>query len=272
MTTVGPAPAASPYQVAARPVPGSRRRALGLLGAMGIVPALVAFVVILLVVGMVPAVVIAAIVGGATAITFTRLATPMALRALGAAPTDEERHPRLHNLTESLCMASGLPKPALLLVDDPRPNAMSLGMSRSTAAIVVTRGLVEGFSRLEMEAVLAHELSHIRRGDPAVLTAMAIVLRPALAIAPGFSTRLATRTLSEAESCADVAAVGLTRYPPALVSALRKMGAAAPEQSRHGSTESGGGRRRSIDLLWNAPLAPEPALAVETRVEALLEL
>ena len=66
--------------------------------------------------------------------------------------------PRYHNLVEGLCIASGLPKPRLYIVDDPAPNAFATGRNPKHAAIAVTTGLLEKMNRVELEGVLAHEL------------------------------------------------------------------------------------------------------------------
>ena len=263
MTTATSAPAASPYQLAAGPVTSARRRALGLLAGAGIVPALPVLVVVLLVVGPIPGLAAGAVVWALAGLGLIRSSTQLVLGGFPAMPADPDRHARLHNLTESLCAASGLPKPTLMVVEETRPNSLSLGLNASSATVVVTSGLAEAFTRLEMEAVLAHELSHVRRGDTAVGTAVAVVLKPLLAFAPHLSVRLADRILGDAEACADVAAVGLTRYPPALVSALGKMSAPPTGDNQ---------LARSVDLLWNAPLGSDAVTAIESRIEALLEL
>ena len=67
-----------------------------------------------------------------------------------------------HNLVEGLCIASGLPKPRLYIIDDDAPNAFATGRNPKHAAIAVTTGLLEKMNRVELEGVLAHELSHIR--------------------------------------------------------------------------------------------------------------
>ena len=65
----------------------------------------------------------------------------------------------LHNLVEGLCIASGLPKPRVYIIDDPAPNAFATGRNPRHAAIAVTTGLLEKMNRVELEGVLAHELS-----------------------------------------------------------------------------------------------------------------
>jgi Zn-dependent protease with chaperone function len=233
---------------------------------------LLLFVVLLFLVGPAVAVGVAIVSWAAAVVLLVRNATRILLSRIDAVPADPVHDARLHNLTESLCVAAGLPKPELLVVADDHPNSLSLGLGPRSAVVVVTRGVTTGFNRLEMEAILAHELSHVRRGDPAVATALGVVGAPISAVAPRATRRLALRLLGDNESAADVAAVGLTRYPPALIAVLEKM-RREPERAAAG--------RRALDLLWNAAHAPREAGAgsapggpdaLECRIEGLLEL
>ena len=91
-------------------------------------------------------------------------------RDLHAKPADPAGVRALYNLVEGLCIASGLPKPRLYVIDDPAPNAFSTGRNPKHAAVAVTTGLLEKMNRVELEGVLAHELSHIRNYDILVMT------------------------------------------------------------------------------------------------------
>ena len=259
------AAAPSPYEVAAGHEARGRRRALGLVAGATAPGVVVVLIVLLVVVGVVVAVPVAVVLWVGLIALLWRVAPGLVVRGLGAEPADPEGFARLHNLTESLCVAAGLPKPALLVVADDAPNSLSVGLSRRSACLVVTSGLAAKLSRLELEAVLAHELSHIRRGDIAVSAAAGATLGPVLRMAPGTGRRLAERLLEGREAAADVAAIGLTRYPPALASALERMRDEAP-----GGT---GGGPAGPALLWNvAPVQAGTADSVEVRIEALLEL
>src|SRR5215207_1256806 len=94
----------------------------------------------------------------------------IALSASRAHPADPAQYARLHNLVEGLCIASGLPKPKVYIIDDPAPNAFATGRNPSHAAIAVTTGLLGMMNRVELEGVIAHELSHIRNYDILVST------------------------------------------------------------------------------------------------------
>jgi heat shock protein HtpX len=94
----------------------------------------------------------------------------IALSMSHAKPADPQEYARLHNLVEGLCIASGLPKPRLYVVDDDAPNAFATGRNPEHAAVAVTTGLLRKLDRLELEAVLAHELGHIKNNDILVST------------------------------------------------------------------------------------------------------
>jgi heat shock protein HtpX len=187
----------------------------------------------------------------------------IALAMSHARPADPTEHARLHNLVEGLCIASGLPKPRLYIVDDPSPNAFATGRNPKNAAIAVTTGLLEKLNRVELEGVLAHELSHIRNYDILVST-LAVTLVGVVTLLADFTLRwlwwggprhrndqrggsggpaaviavlgfvlllvapLVARVMQAAvsrrrESLADVSGVEMTRYPPGLISALEKL-------------------------------------------------
>ena len=97
-------------------------------------------------------------------------ADKIALAVSRARPAPPEEYQRLHNLVEGLCIAGGLPKPGVYIIDDPAPNAFATGRNPNHAAIAVTTGLLEKLNRVELEGVVAHELSHIRNYDILVST------------------------------------------------------------------------------------------------------
>src|SRR2546430_3469759 len=87
-----------------------------------------------------------------------------------ARPADPVQYARLHNVVESLCIAAGLPKPRVYVIDDPAPNAFATGRNPRHAAIAVTTGLLDKMNRIELEGVVAHELSHVKNYDVLVST------------------------------------------------------------------------------------------------------
>jgi len=114
-------------------------------------------------------VVAAVIAGGSAALSYWK-SDAIALAVSRARPASVEEYPRLHNLVEGLCIAGGLPKPRIYVVDDPSPNAFATGRNPKHAAIAVTTGLLERMNRVELEGVIAHELSHIKNYDILVST------------------------------------------------------------------------------------------------------
>src|SRR5215472_9465936 len=94
----------------------------------------------------------------------------IAIAASRAKPAGEDEYRRYHNLVEGLCIAAGLPKPKLYVVDDPAPNAFSTGRNPKHSSVAVTTGLLDTMNRVELEGVLAHELSHIKNYDILVTT------------------------------------------------------------------------------------------------------
>ena len=186
----------------------------------------------------------------------------IALAASRAKPADGPEYRRYHNLVEGLCIAAGLPKPKLYVVDDPAPNAFATGRNPKHAALAVTTGLLEMMNRVELEGVIAHELSHVKNYDILVTTvavtavgaialmadlglrfmwwggrsnrrdnndsggigAIVAILALALLILAPFAAQLMQFAMSRRrELLADASGVQLTRYPPGLISALEKL-------------------------------------------------
>lgn len=205
--------------------------------------------------------VVALVVAAVMAFTSYWKSDKIALAVSRARPADPEEYRRLHNLVEGLCIASGLPKPRVYVIDDPAPNAFATGRNPQNAALAVTTGLLEKMNRVELEGVVAHELSHIRNYDILVST-LAVTLVGTVAILTDLAIRLmwwnggrvsregdrgnggnplallgfvllilaplVARVMQAAmsrrrETLADVSACQMTRYPPGLISALEKL-------------------------------------------------
>jgi heat shock protein HtpX len=135
-----------------------------LLGLLYVVFAVVLFSV--LKVGLAPMIVIV------VAIAFFQYYTSdkLALRAAGAKIVSAEEAPDLHAMVERLCAMADLPKPRIAVVQSDVPNAFATGRNPKHAAVAVTAGLWHRLEPQELEAVLAHELSHIANRDVLVMT------------------------------------------------------------------------------------------------------
>src|SRR5215813_10620205 len=136
----------------------------GLLGLLYVVFAVVLFSVLNF--GLVPMLVI--IVGLAFFQYYT--SDKLALRASGAKIVSAEEAPDLHAMVERLCAMADLPKPRIAVVDTDVPNAFATGRNPKHAAVAVTTGLWHRLDQQEVEAVLAHELSHIANRDVLIMT------------------------------------------------------------------------------------------------------
>lgn len=86
-------------------------------------------------------------------------------RSTGAREVTRQDEPELYNLLENLCISRGIPMPRLAVIENRALNAYASGLNRRQYRVTVTRGLMDRLDRDELEAVLAHELSHIRHGD-----------------------------------------------------------------------------------------------------------
>jgi heat shock protein HtpX len=226
-----------------------------------------------------------AVAGFLSAVSYWK-SDAVALRMSRARPADPVEFARLHNVVEGLCIAAGLPKPRLYVVEDDAPNAFATGRDPKHAAVAVTTGLLDKLNRIELEGVLAHELSHIKNYDILVST-LAVTLVGVIALLSdwglrflwwggprhrndrsegsgpmafvaiiGFVLLLLTPIIARLmqfavsrrrESLADVTGVSLTRYPPGLISALEKL--------RDDSTVVHSASRATAHLWIEAPTA-----------------
>ncbi len=116
-------------------------------------------------VGFAVALVVALLISGIASFVSYWNSDKVALALTHAVPADPHTYARLYNLVEGLCIASGLPQPKLYVVNDPAPNAFATGRDPKHASLAVTSGLLEKMNRVELEGVLAHELSHVKNYD-----------------------------------------------------------------------------------------------------------
>ena len=136
----------------------------GLLGLLYVVFALVLFYA--LNIGLAPMLVI--VIGIAVVQYWT--SDKLALAASGAKIVTPEEAPELHAMVERLCAMAGLPKPRVAVVPTNVPNAFATGRNPKHAAVAVTQGLWDRLEPKEVEAVLAHELSHVANRDVLIMT------------------------------------------------------------------------------------------------------
>ena len=179
-----------------------------------------------------------------------------------ARPVTKKEYPHLYNVVEGLAIASGLPKPRCYIIDDTAPNAFATGRNPKNSVVVVTTGLLQKLNRAELEGVIAHEMAHIKNYDMLVMTlavvmvgvvallsdwilrtfiwggrrrsskdggnigAIIVVVGLVLAIFSPLIAQLIRLAVSrKREFLADANGAFLTRYPPGLASALKKLDA-----------------------------------------------
>jgi heat shock protein HtpX len=100
----------------------------------------------------------------------------IAVKSVGAKLASETQYRQYHNLVEGLCLASGLPKPKLYVMDNVQINAFASGRDPAHAVICVTTGTLEKLDKHELEGVLAHELSHVANYDIRFMTLTAVLV------------------------------------------------------------------------------------------------
>ncbi len=187
--------------------------------------------------------------------------------------------PRAGNMLEGVARRAGVPVPGLYVAPGEIPNALAGGLRRRW--IVLSAGAVQA-PRLELEALLAHEIAHLRDGDAAFASAyvllggaMELGTRAlghpggilALLAVPLWPVCLAIRAARQAlfsddrERRADVVGALLTVYPPGMAKALR---AAAGEQQP--------ARLRATDPFWFVPRAGDPGEGIQVRARLVAEM
>jgi heat shock protein HtpX len=92
-----------------------------------------------------------------------------------ARPATKDEFPYLYNVVEGLAIAAGLPAPKCYVIDDTAPNAFAAGRKPETAVICVTTGILEKLNRVELEGVIAHEMSHIKNYDVRLQTLVVVM-------------------------------------------------------------------------------------------------
>lgn len=116
-------------------------------------------------------------------------------RQTGAHGVTRQEEPKLYNLLENLCISRGIPMPKLKITEDAALNAYATGLNQRQYTIAVTRGLVQHLNDQEIEAVLAHELTHIRNGDVRILV-IAVVMAGIISFVGELTFRIIFRSRS----------------------------------------------------------------------------
>ena len=185
--------------------------------------------------------------------------TSIIQNATQAKPLSRKENMRVYNLVENLSMANGMKMPKVNVIEDPALNAFASGMSDKTYTVTLTRGIIDRLNDDELEAVIAHELAHIRNRDVRLLVisivfvgifamiaqigfrsmifsgnrrsnndnkgaALLYIVVILIAIIGYFLSILMRFAISrKREYLADADAAGMTKNPLALASALRKI-------------------------------------------------
>jgi heat shock protein HtpX len=250
----------------------NKRRSVLLIIAFVALVALIGFAFGVVFGNGITATIVALVIGAVVAFASYWKADKIALAVSRAHPADPQEYARLHNIVEGLCIAGGLPKPGVYVIDDPAPNAFATGRDPNHAAIAVTTGLLEKMNRVELEGVVAHELSHIRNYDILVMT-LTVTMVGIIALLSDFFLRwmwfgnrrdndsnnplgvifmligfvllmfapiiayiMQHAVSRRREYLADASGAQLTRYPPGLISALEKL--KADETSIHSASKA----------------------------------
>jgi len=131
----------------------------------------------------------------------------------GAKIVSKEEYPRLHGIVESLSTNNGLPKPKVAMVNSPVPNAFATGKSPKSSLVAVTTGILDLLDNDELEAVIGHELSHVRSRDVLVLTLASVFSTVAWYLVRfGLFGGLQTRNRNTAGTSAIVLLVAITTW------------------------------------------------------------
>ncbi len=200
---------------------------------------------------------LALIGGGVYALIEYFAAAKLALAMNGAKEIQKKDNPRLFRTVENLTIATGMPMPKVYIINDPAPNAFATGRDPNHAVVCATTGLIDMMNDSELEAVMAHELGHVKNYDIRVMmivfglvsaisliadiimhmmwfggndedespNPIFLVLGIVAAIVAPFVAMLVQLAVSRRrEYLADSTSALTTRYPDGLISALEKIG------------------------------------------------
>lgn len=127
--------------------------------------------------GLGPAAAIATLVIGALIAFIGYYASASLILGISQArEVSHEENPELYHIVENLCVGSGLPMPKVYIIDDTAPNAFATGRDPKHATIVVTKGLLQKLDKMELEGVIAHELSHVKNYDIRLMSLVVVLV------------------------------------------------------------------------------------------------
>src|SRR5216684_7562489 len=131
--------------------------------------------------------IIALVVGSVTAAWSWRSGATAVLSSAHAYPVPEtdDQYKTVRNVVDEMAIASGLPKPQIYIIPDPDPNAFATGRDPEHSYIAVTEGLLSTLNREELQAVIGHEMSHIRNYDIRLMMIVAALMGGILLISDG---------------------------------------------------------------------------------------
>ncbi|HXV87618.1 MAG TPA: zinc metalloprotease HtpX [Nitrososphaeraceae archaeon] len=154
-----------------------------------------------------------AIIASAMILAQWYLSDKIVLWSSGAKIVSKEEYPRLHEIVERLSTNNGLPKPKVAMVNSPVPNAFATGKSPKSSLVAVTTGILDVLDNDELEAVIGHELSHVRSRDVLVLTLASVFSTVAWYLVRfGLFGGLQTRNRNSAGTSAIVLLVAITTW------------------------------------------------------------
>ena len=132
---------------------------------------------------------IAMILGFIYALTMIFQSTEIVMSMNGAREVDRNEEPVLYHVVEDMAMVAQIPMPRVYVIDDPGLNAFATGSNPQNAAVAATSGLLEIMNREELEAVIGHEVSHIRNLDIRIST-IAVALASAITLLSSMAGRM----------------------------------------------------------------------------------
>ncbi|EGV15720.1 peptidase, M48 family [Streptococcus infantis X] len=132
---------------------------------------------------------IAMIIGFIYALTMIFQSTEIVMSMNGAREVDRNEEPVLYHVVEDMAMVAQIPMPRVYVIDDPGLNVFATGSNPQNAAVAATSGLLEIMNREELEAVIGHEVSHIRNLDIRIST-IAVALASAITLLSSMAGRM----------------------------------------------------------------------------------